>query len=267
MLRENKKYLSNLFTLIELLVVIAIIAILAAMLLPALQQARDRAQVSKCQNNFKNLGSAVSFYIQDNQDFFPGAYNGGGTGTKGMFFNSNKEVIEGFDGVGVISSYLGVDQPGIIFGVANVNGQKYVCRFACPKMSPEVLPGKDFRGGMIMTKGGTDSALWGRKVKTSKLRKPSLWCPYTEAEDSAPSAHVANYSINAIPGNPIDNAVVFRHGSGANASATLLFGDFHVEVRSRFKVPGVWTGSGYYSAFWNPWYIVEGTTSYEHKWY
>ncbi len=59
----------NYFTLIELLVVIAIIAILAAILLPALNQARNQAYAAACLSTEKSLGQVVVFYADDNNGF------------------------------------------------------------------------------------------------------------------------------------------------------------------------------------------------------
>jgi prepilin-type N-terminal cleavage/methylation domain-containing protein len=73
----------NAFTLIELLVVIAIIAILAALLLPALAQAKTRAQTIRCVNQLRQCGVAINLYLPDFNETY--------------FWNSNSSAMFGMD--------------------------------------------------------------------------------------------------------------------------------------------------------------------------
>ena len=100
--RANGRQLHG-FTLVELLVVIAIIGILIAMLLPAVQAAREAARRMQCMNNLKQLGLAVQNYESSHQSFPPGAIS---VGNRFSWAAHIMEYIE----AGTLSSTLKFDQ-------------------------------------------------------------------------------------------------------------------------------------------------------------
>jgi prepilin-type N-terminal cleavage/methylation domain-containing protein len=93
------------FTLIELLVVIAIIAILAAMLLPALALAKEKAQRARDMSQMKQLGLGAIMYAGDNQDYVPpGNKNLGGGGAVYVQLAIDVNIVN------AVNSYLKLDQ-------------------------------------------------------------------------------------------------------------------------------------------------------------
>ena len=212
------------FTLIELLVVIAIIAILAAMLLPALQQARERGRETTCKNQLKTIGLMTAQYTDAYNDFFPAGGKDESNGT--TWFTCMQEFL----GSSFISP-TGKFRCPINSSSADIP-LNYAPLFRCPtdmfRASKSTKKIKHALSYAMNSMTGTESTK-GMK-KTTQIRRPStrlyrIDCTYTAKPDSY--VNLVNYSkIYGLNDNGAQDKgeVSYRHNNRANT----LFLDWHV---------------------------------------
>lgn len=234
---DGTQWGSRLFTLIELLVVISIIAILAALLLPALNQARDTAMRISCVGSFKQFSLCTINYYDANQDFFPPGYYMGTYRRAWYDAMYQANTLPGKYCLGTTPTYP--DGQGFS-GFSKTNPAKLM---ACPRLLQyKTLSYFSFNHAINSRTFGYQPSSMRKLNSIQQVSRRGMFSepvPETGAYEILHNTHL-DILESAAP--------FFRHQNGR--SVNVLFCDGHVESLNHTDIPVYNTSNPKSALFW-----------------